>query len=57
MKKTVEEVKDLVYWKNNAKDLIMYTPIGMLRYVRELELKLSRLQAENDELRKRLNDK
>lgn len=54
MKKTVEEYKNLAYWENNATDLIMTTPIGMLRYVKELEKEVTRLQKENEEFRKSL---
>jgi len=32
-----EEDKDLNYWKENAKDAYMTTPICVLRYITELE--------------------
>lgn len=32
-----EEDKDLNYWKENAKDAYMITPICVLRYISELE--------------------
>lgn len=32
-----EEDKDLNYWKENAKDAYMKTPICVLRYITELE--------------------
>jgi len=32
-----EEDKDLNYWKENAEDAYMLTPICVLRYITELE--------------------
>lgn len=32
-----EIVKDLEYWKNNAEEDYMTTPISVLRYISELE--------------------
>lgn len=32
-----EEDKDLNYWKKNAEECYMTTPIGVLRYITELE--------------------
>ena len=32
-----EEDKDLNYWKENAEECYMTTPIGVLRYITELE--------------------
>lgn len=36
-RKTMEENKDLNYWKNNAEEDYMHTPISVLRYITELE--------------------
>jgi hypothetical protein len=32
-----EKLKDLPYWKNNAEEDYMTTPISVLRYISELE--------------------
>jgi hypothetical protein len=37
MKLYTEEVKDLNYWKNNAEEDYLTTPISVLRYISELE--------------------
>ena len=34
---TLEEVKDLSYWKSNAEEDYMKVPISVLRYISELE--------------------
>lgn len=34
---TIEEVKDLNYWKNNAEEDYLQVPISVLRYISELE--------------------
>jgi len=36
-KETLEEVKDLSYWKANAEEDYMKVPISVLRYISELE--------------------
>ena len=36
-KETPEQVKDLTYWKNNAEEDYITTPISVLRYISELE--------------------
>jgi hypothetical protein len=36
-KETLEEVKDLKYWKNNAEEDYITTPISVLRYISQLE--------------------
>ena len=39
-KETLEEVKDLTYWKNNAEEDYLKVPISVLRYISELENKM-----------------
>ena len=34
---TIEEVKDLAYWKKNAEEDYLKVPISVLRYISELE--------------------
>ena len=34
---TIEEAKDLAYWKNNAEEDYLKVPISVLRYISELE--------------------
>jgi hypothetical protein len=36
-KETLEEVKDLAYWKANAEEDYIKVPISVLRYISELE--------------------
>lgn len=36
-----EIVKDLEYWKNNAEEDYMTTPISVLRYISELEKEIT----------------
>ena len=38
------DLKDLEYWKNNAEEDYMTTPISVLRYISELEEKVERLK-------------
>jgi hypothetical protein len=45
MKETLEEVKDLSYWKANAEEDYMKVPISVLRYITELE---NRMYSEED---------
>ena len=44
-KETLEEVKDLAYWKNNADEAYLKVPISVLRYITELE---ERMYSEED---------
>ena len=37
LKETLEETKDLDYWKNNAEEDYLKVPISVLRYISELE--------------------
>jgi hypothetical protein len=45
---TEEQVKDLNYWKNNAEDDYLTTPISVLKYISELE-KLTPIELPSDE--------
>ena len=45
---TEEQVKDLKYWKNNAEEDYLTTPISVLRYISELE-KLTSIELPSDE--------
>ena len=45
---TEEQVKDLNYWKNNAEEDYLTTPISVLRYISELE-KLTPIELPSDE--------
>lgn len=36
-KETLEEVKDLTYWRKNAEEDYIKVPISVLRYITELE--------------------
>ena len=36
-KETLELVKDIAYWKNNAEEDYLKVPISVLRYISELE--------------------
>jgi hypothetical protein len=40
---TLEEVKDLNYWKNNAEEDYLAVPISVLRYISELEKQQERM--------------
>ena len=41
-----KEVKDLDYWKNNAEEDYITTPISVLRYISELEEALKQIDHE-----------
>ena len=46
-------VKDLAYWKNNAEENYMTTPISVLKYITELEKHIETIKAQlpsNDEM-------
>ena len=45
---TEEQVKDLKYWKNNAEEDYLTTPISVLRYISELE-KLTPIELSSDD--------
>ena len=45
---TEEQVKDLNYWKNNAEEDYLTTPISVLKYISELE-KLTPIELPSDE--------
>jgi len=45
---TEEQVKDLNYWKNNAEEDYLTTPISVLKYISELE-KLTLIELPSDE--------
>jgi hypothetical protein len=45
---TLEEVKDLNYWKNNAEEDYLAVPISVLRYISELEEAQERSYSEED---------
>jgi hypothetical protein len=45
---TEEQVKDLEYWKNNAEENYVTTPISVLRYISELE-KLTPIELPSDD--------
>ena len=47
-KETLEEVKDLNYWKNNCEENYITTPISVLRYISELEKQQERSYSEKD---------
>ena len=38
-----EKIKDLNYWKNNAEEDYLHTPISVLKYITELEDRLKLL--------------
>tara|TARA_R110002020_G_scaffold269078_1_gene484401 strand:- start:45 stop:338 length:294 start_codon:yes stop_codon:yes gene_type:complete len=38
------EIKDIEYWKNNAKEDYIKTPISVLRYITELEKRMPLVQ-------------
>ena len=45
--------KDLAYWKNNAEENYMTTPISVLKYITELEKHIETIKAQlpsNDEM-------
>ena len=46
-------VKDLTYWKTNAEENYMTTPISVLKYITELETHIETIKAQlpsNDEM-------
>lgn len=46
-------VKDLAYWKKNAEENYMTTPISVLKYITELEKHIETIKAQlpsNDEM-------
>lgn len=45
---TEEQVKDLNYWKNNAEEDYLTTPISVLKYISELE-KVTPIELPSDE--------
>ena len=45
---TLEEVKDISYWKNNCEENYITTPISVLRYISELEKQQERSYSEED---------
>lgn len=51
---TKEQVKDLTYWKNNAEEDYITTPISVLRYISELEKQIP-IELPSDEEIKKLN--
>tara|TARA_R110000868_G_scaffold190368_1_gene434002 strand:+ start:535 stop:780 length:246 start_codon:yes stop_codon:yes gene_type:complete len=48
MKETLEEAKDLNYWKNNAEEDYLKVPISVLRYITELEKQQERSYSEEE---------
>lgn len=50
MKDSLEEAKDLNYWKNNAEEDYLKVPISVLRYITELEKQQERSYTEQDML-------
>ena len=53
---TEEQVKDLNYWKNNAEEDYLTTPISVLKYISELE-KLTLIEIPSDEDIKSYSDR
>ena len=45
---TLEEVKDLDFWKNNAEEDYLKVPLSVLRYISELERQQERMYSEED---------
>jgi hypothetical protein len=46
-------VKDLAYWKNNAEENYLTTPLSVLKYINELEKEIETIKAQlpsNDEI-------
>jgi hypothetical protein len=48
---TLEEAKDLAYWKANAEEDYLQVPISVLRYLSELEKQQERSYSEEDDLK------
>jgi hypothetical protein len=40
--------KNLAYWKNNAEEDYIFTPISVLRYITELEKQQERMYSEEE---------
>jgi hypothetical protein len=49
-KETLEEVKDINYWKNNCEENYITTPISVLRYISELERQQEKMYSEEEVL-------
>lgn len=45
---TLEEAKDLNYWKNNAEEDYLHVTISVLRYISELEKQQERSYSKED---------
>jgi hypothetical protein len=45
---TLEEVKDLDFWKNNAEEDYLKVPLSVLRYISELERQQERMYSEEE---------
>jgi hypothetical protein len=45
---TLEEVKDLDFWRNNAEEDYLKVPISVLRYISELESQQERMYSEEE---------
>lgn len=43
-----EEIKDLNYWRLNAEEDYIKTPISVLRYISELEKEIGEFKSESD---------
>ena len=39
-------VKDLAYWKNNAEENYLTTPLSVLKYINELEKEIETIKAQ-----------
>lgn len=48
MKQTIEEAKDLAYYKTNAEEDYLRVPISVLRYISELEQEIKRMYSEQE---------
>jgi hypothetical protein len=47
-KETLEETKDLNYWRSNAEEDYLKVPISVLRYISELEKQQERMYSEEE---------
>ena len=47
-KETLEETKDLNYWRSNAEEDYLKVPISVLRYISELEKQQERMYNEEE---------
>lgn len=45
---TLEEVKDLNYWRSNAQEDYLQVPISVLRFISALEMQQERMYSEED---------